>query len=719
MKPLSFSMYMEKLETNQLRKTPIWVSDSSVSSCTNCRANFNFFIRKHHCRSCGRIFCYRCSDFFIKIPYPIFSQHNKYKFFNKNNEFSVFDYNSYKTLWKTENNDKERVCQKCLINIVQLSEIDNLILIFGKLPLDIRDYYNINLVCKKWNRIAQHLLGNFFEIQYLFPDHNYTQLQSNMIYNNRLLLTGHSKWVLQFILSTDWNKISSIEKDTYLRIIRNPNRDTSCWSMMCTRYCSNKLQFEDIIIILSKKITFLPLIKHLIHLLYYADENELSCYLTWIVNSLHFYKDYSIICHSLENFCLKKANESRLICNQLFWILTQNIFNHQDSYYFKHLRQKLVNQMDSESYKLFQYGYDFTKNIIQIANNCGETNNMMECIKNYLSEYKFNKKFYLPVNFEKPFDGINIEKIRTIDSKTRPIILPCIYDTDKVYNVMLKKEDIRKEEIVMNIIKLMDIFLKREENLDLNVTIYNILPISHEYGYIQFVPNSHTLYTIREENKFTIQNFILERNPDIDINTFRDNFSKSCALYCVVSYLLGIGDRHLDNIMITEDGKLFHIDFAYILGRDPKVVCPEIRITPEMIDAMGGHQSRHYNLFKQYCGQAYNCIRSHSSIFYTLLLSLQTFKPPLDDNIDSEKMKQYIIQRFNLGENYRNADLHFKQKIELNCNTYSENIIDFFHKKNKSSKDNTIIIDYAKSYITSSMSISSSILSNSIMKLFS
>jgi phosphatidylinositol 3-kinase len=375
--------------------------------------------------------------------------------------------------------------------------------------------------------------------------------------------------------------------------------------------------------------------------------------------------------------------------------------------------------MNPESYKLFQYGYDFTKNLIQIANNCGEGDNMMDYIKNYLMEYTFHKKFYLPVDFEKPFDGIQIEKIRTIDSKTRPIILPCIYDGDKVFNVMLKKEDIRKEEIVMKIIKLMDIFLKREENLDLNVTLYNILPISHEYGYIQFVPNSHTLYSIREEKKFTIQNFILEKNPEIDINTFRDTFSKSCALYCVVSYLLGIGDRHLDNIMITEDGKLFHIDFAYILGRDPKVVCPEIRITPEMIDAMGGHQSRHYHLFKQYCGQAYNCLRRHSAIFYTLLLSLNSFKPLLNDNIDTDIIREYIIQRFNPGENYRSADMLFKQKIELNCNTYSENIIDFFHKKYKSSKENNMIVDYAKSYITSSMNMGTSLLSNSIMKLFS
>lgn len=49
------------------------------------------------------------------------------------------------------------------------------------------------------------------------------------------------------------------------------------------------------------------------------------------------------------------------------------------------------------------------------------------------------------------------------------------------------------------------------------------------------------------------------------------NFIRSTAGYCIISYVLGLGDRHPDNIMLNKtNGNLFHIDFGHFLGNIKK-----------------------------------------------------------------------------------------------------------------------------------------------------
>ncbi|KPM40649.1 hypothetical protein AK830_g5895 [Neonectria ditissima] len=48
---------------------PRWQPDAEVTLCPICRAQFSFFVRKHHCRKCGRVVCNSCSPHRIIIPH--------------------------------------------------------------------------------------------------------------------------------------------------------------------------------------------------------------------------------------------------------------------------------------------------------------------------------------------------------------------------------------------------------------------------------------------------------------------------------------------------------------------------------------------------------------------------------------------------------------------------------------------------------------------------
>lgn len=47
---------------------PTWVLDGDKAHCTTCETKFHLFLRRHHCRSCGMIFCDACSSKRIAIP---------------------------------------------------------------------------------------------------------------------------------------------------------------------------------------------------------------------------------------------------------------------------------------------------------------------------------------------------------------------------------------------------------------------------------------------------------------------------------------------------------------------------------------------------------------------------------------------------------------------------------------------------------------------------
>ena len=73
-----------------------------------------------------------------------------------------------------------------------------------------------------------------------------------------------------------------------------------------------------------------------------------------------------------------------------------------------------------------------------------------------------------------------------------------------------------------------------------------------------------------------------------------------------MTYLLGIGDRHRDNLLIRDTGQLFHIDFGFIMGRDPKPLPQAMRVSKDMIEML---DEKRFSEFLRHCFTAFIILR--------------------------------------------------------------------------------------------------------------
>ena len=657
-----------------------WINDNIVDNCYNCLEVFSIFNRKHHCRSCGRIFCNKCSNFFIELP------HNYIKFPKQHTNY-------IKKIKKNIIDDKkERVCLYCYDKINNLNKLFKYMLVFELLAFDIKQLKFISLVSKKWNYASNTILMKLREIQYYPIGQKLMDIEKKILWANRKYYSGHSIWLCMLIKSINWsNKTVSNE---LLKIIFEP-KTYHCCHLMCTHQCHTGFSISDIIDLISNIIPNKELNNYLINRLDVLDNKELIVYIPLLI----YYMRYE--CNDnkyISNLVINKIINCRDILNIVYWLLVINCeIKHN---YVKYtdilcdLNNKIaeLNQNDINEINL-------SFKLIHILNNIPKNStktNIIEYLKYMVRNHKLfnsNIDLYIPLNENYKCIDIVYDNIEIKNSATAPIKIPllCIKNNKTVYyNIIFKNEDIRVDMVIMNVINMIDIILKRDENLDLNIKKYNILPTSPDSGIIQIVDNAETLYNISQNHKMSILNYIIEHNPTSKVEDIRNIFIKSSAAYCVITYILGIGDRHLDNIMVTERGELFHIDYSFILGKEPPKMLsvPKIRITPEMLDAMGGENSIGFDRFKKLVSRIYKCLRSHYNLFINMLIILAD----ISDKYDKENIRDEIINRFLLGQSHIEAELDIVTHISNSkSNHYSHNIIDFFHHHQKEQTINKII----------------------------
>uniref|UniRef100_A0A672PYN6 FYVE, RhoGEF and PH domain-containing protein 4-like n=1 Tax=Sinocyclocheilus grahami TaxID=75366 RepID=A0A672PYN6_SINGR len=62
---------VEEVSISELgKRAPRWIRDNEVTMCMKCKESFNAITRRrHHCRACGYVVCWKCSDYKATLEY--------------------------------------------------------------------------------------------------------------------------------------------------------------------------------------------------------------------------------------------------------------------------------------------------------------------------------------------------------------------------------------------------------------------------------------------------------------------------------------------------------------------------------------------------------------------------------------------------------------------------------------------------------------------------
>lgn len=255
------------------------------------------------------------------------------------------------------------------------------------------------------------------------------------------------------------------------------------------------------------------------------------------------------------------------------------------------------------------------------------------------------------------------------------------------YRVLMKTgDDLRQDQLVMMMIKLMDRLLKRA-SLDLCITPYSIIATSPSSGMIEFVEESCPISAILANHNNSIMQFFQSVAPQQGCKygirpDVLSSYVRSVAGGCVLTYLMGVGDRHLDNLMITKTGRFFHIDFGFLFGRDPKPLPPAFRLTREMVEGMGGSESAEYRQFCSLACQAFNALRKSAGLVLNLLhLMSDAGIEDLSNNpsADADGVIAKVEERFRLDLTDEQAERYFLTQINDSLTALAPRLMDVFH----------------------------------------
>lgn len=123
----------------------------------------------------------------------------------------------------------------------------------------------------------------------------------------------------------------------------------------------------------------------------------------------------------------------------------------------------------------------------------------------------------------------------------------------------------------------------------------------------------------------------------------RTLFTQSTALWSIAGHIVGLGDRHCENLMMDgRSGELMHVDFACMFDKGETLEVPEVvrfRLTPNIIDGMGilGVDGP----FRANCEVALRCQQKNKNAVMSIVETL--LHDPLVEWISSSSRRSPVV----------------------------------------------------------------------------
>eukprot|EP01147_Barroeca_monosierra_P009776 gene9776-1976_t len=433
------------------------------------------------------------------------------------------------------------------------------------------------------------------------------------------------------------------------------------------------LQPEDALELLDAAFADQTIRLHAVQYLEPISDDQLLSYLLQLVQVMK-YESY-LDC-DLARFLLRRALKSQRIGHFFFWHLRSEMHLPEACVRFGLLLEAYCRGCGPHLDDL-QKQLNALRGIEELTLEIKDKTirNKREYARDKMEKLKL-EAFQLPLDPSLRISSPIVQKI--FSSAQKPMWIKFKVDgSNDEYNAIFKNgDDLRQDMLTLQLISIMD-ELWQEEGLDLQMNCYHCLSTGDMVGLLQMVTNADTLWHIQGKvqkvltSTDVLDKWVREKNPSqTEYDQACRNFMLSCVGYSIATYVLGIADRHNDNIMVKETGQLFHIDFGHFLGnwkskfgiKRERVKFILVHDFVQVITQGQGTSSPRWTEFKELCARAFRIVRRKANLFINLLnMMLSTGIPELKSHSDVA----YLRVTFFLDESEETAVENFLREVDI------------------------------------------------------